>query len=54
MTYRQALRKKFGAGLLGSLLIYARAWHIFNFYAREYEKTLSDEGRAEFRRFFGE
>ena len=58
MTFRQALAKKFGPrSLLGKLLgpnLYARIWHIFQMYAREYEKGLSPEDRASFRRMFGD
>lgn len=54
MTFRQGLQKKFGKGLLGSLLLYPRIWHIFECFAREYEKTLSAEQRKAFRRVFGE
>lgn len=58
MTFKQGLEKKFGPkSLLGKLLgpnIYVRAWHIFECFAREYEKGLSTEERKKFRKVFGE
>lgn len=58
MTFRQGLAKKFGPrSLLGRLLgpnLYARIWHIFDIYAREYEKRLTPEQKREFRKVFGE
>ena len=58
MTFRQALAKKFGPRSLISRLIgpniYARAWHIFECFAKEYEKGLSPEQKKEFRKVFGE
>lgn len=58
MTFRQALAKKFGPrSILGKLLgpnLYARIWHIFEIYVREYERGLSEEERKKFRRVFGE
>ena len=46
MTFYQAVRKKFWLA--------ARILHVFEFYAREYEKGLSAEERKRFREFFGE
>lgn len=54
MTFRGALSKKFGKGILRSIFLYPRIWHIFRIYAGEYEKTLSPEQKKEFRRIFGE
>lgn len=58
MTFRQGLAKKFGPrSLLGRLIgpnLYARIWHVFECFAREYEKTLTPEQKKEFRKVFGE
>lgn len=54
MTFKQALQKKFGKGLLARLLLYPRIWHIFDVYVREYEKGLNQEQKLHFRRVFGE
>lgn len=58
MTFRQGLAKKFGPrSLLGRLIgpnLYARIWHVFECFAKEYEKGLSEEERKRFRRVFGE
>jgi hypothetical protein len=54
VTFRQAIRKKYGQGLLKRLLLAARILHVFDAYAREYEKGLSEEQRKAFRKVFGE
>ena len=54
MTFKQGLKKKYGRGLLGSLFLYLRIWHLFQIYAREYEKSLDQEGKRKFREVFGE
>jgi len=53
VTLRGALQKKFGRGLLKSIFLYPRIWHVFSIYAREYLKDASPEERVRFERIFG-
>lgn len=53
MTLRGALQKKFGQGVLHSLFLYPRIWHVFQIYAREYLKGASPEEKLRFERTFG-
>lgn len=45
--------KKFGRGLLARVALAPRLLHIFEQFAREYEKGLSEEEKVSFRRVFG-
>jgi len=54
VTFVQAIRYKYGRGLLRKLLLAPRILHVFDAYAREYEKGLGEEERKRFRRVFGD
>ena len=46
MTFREAVKKKFPS-------LAARILHVFTLYAQEYEKTLTEEQKAQFKEIFG-
>ncbi len=53
MTFRGALSKKFGKGILRSILLYPRIWHVFTIYAVEYKKVATPEEWSRFKKVFG-
>ena len=53
MTLRGAIKKKFGRGILRSIFLAPRIWHVFSIYAVEYKKVATPEEWAKFKKVFG-